>query len=118
MALEEIARFKAKLKSGDGTIGLNSDGSASIKLEVPSTDIAEAVKLLAQQGRAWEVIILAPVVAQQQLDIEEAATGTAYSEGWTSEDRATLDGWVNQAESEEGGTDEQAGDEEERPEGD
>lgn len=95
MALEEIARFKAKLKSGDGTIGLNSDGSASIKLEVPSTDIAEAVKLLAQQGRAWEVIILAPVVAQQQLDIEEAATGTAYSEGWTTEDQQALDGWAN-----------------------
>ena len=114
MALEEIARFKAKLKSGDGTIGLNSDGSASIKLEVPSTDIAEAVKLLAQQGRAWEVIILAPVVAQQQLDIEEAATGTAYSEGWTTEDQQLLDGWANQL-----GPDEEnpeAGDDDEHPE--
>jgi len=52
-----IISFNASLPDIQSAISVGGDGATRVKLDIPSSDIAEAVKLTLLRGQAFTVII-------------------------------------------------------------
>lgn len=54
--MEKIT-FIASLANSQNAITIGDDGSTRVKLDIPETELANAIKLILLKGRAFRVII-------------------------------------------------------------